>query len=302
MVGDSTDAIWAVMDIHPQTNFPDIRKKTIIHSQAGNLMIIPREGDSMVRFYLELPNAKVASDVKLENLVPLIKDIFHPYTMDIAETVWFSAYVIGQRRADYFTQSHRVFLTGDACHTHSPKAGQGMNVSLQDGYNIGWKLAGILRGELRPDILKTYVSERQKTATELIEFDRFFTKLFNTAYRKEKNISEEEFAKQFVKAGLYTAGLATEYLPSVLTVPSDEDRSLASGVEVGKRFPSTIVMRFSDARPLQLVKALPADSRWNLVIFPGDINNKDSMKRFETVSKRNRQFTTFLSFNHWGLS
>ncbi|PKS13171.1 hypothetical protein jhhlp_000515 [Lomentospora prolificans] len=284
MVGDSTDAVWAVMDIHPKTNFPDIRKKSILHSKAGNIMIIPREGDSMVRFYLELPGAKVASDVKLENLIPTIQDIFHPYTMEIAETVWFSAYLIGQRRADYFTQNNRVFLTGDACHTHSPKAGQGMNVSLQDGYNIGWKLAGVLKGEFRPEILDTYVSEREKTATELIEFDRYYTKLFNTQYRKENNISEDDFSKEFVKAGLYTTGLGTQYLPSTLTAPSDAAKSLAPGVEVGKRFPSALVMRFSDARPLQLVKAMPSDSRWNVVLFPGDLNNKQAVERFEKAT------------------
>ncbi|CAI4219777.1 unnamed protein product [Parascedosporium putredinis] len=219
MVGDSSDAVWAVMDIHPKTNFPDIRKKAILHSKAGNIMIIPARATPC--------------------LVPTIQDIFYPYTMEIAETVWFSAYLIGQRRADYFTQNNR-----------------GMNVSLQDGYNIGWKLAGVLRGEFRPEILDTYVSEREKTATELIEFDRYYTKLFNTQYRKENNISEDDFSKEFVKAGLYTTGLATH----------------------------SLLMRFSDAKPLQLVKAMPSDSRWNVVVFPGDLNKKESAERFEKAT------------------
>tara|TARA_R110002060_G_scaffold54401_2_gene65032 strand:+ start:230 stop:463 length:234 start_codon:yes stop_codon:yes gene_type:complete len=68
--------------------------------------------------------------------------------MDFAETVWWSAYAIGQRLADHFSKDNRIFLTGDACHTHSPKAGQGMNVSLQDGFNIGWKLAAVLQGRV----------------------------------------------------------------------------------------------------------------------------------------------------------
>ena len=58
----------------------------------------------------------------------------------------------------------RVFIAGDACHTHSPKAGQGMNVSMQDGFNLGWKLASVIRGRCFPRILKTYSAERQPVA------------------------------------------------------------------------------------------------------------------------------------------
>lgn len=144
MLGDSTDAVWGVMDVFPRTNFPDIRKKCTMHTDAGNLLIIPREGGSLVRFYIELPAGKAARDVRLEDLQAQARLIFRPYKMEITATTWWSAYSIGQRRADLFTVKHRAFLTGDACHTHSPKAGQGMNVSLQDGYNLGWKLGAVL--------------------------------------------------------------------------------------------------------------------------------------------------------------
>ena len=73
----------------------------------------------------------------------------------------------------------RVFIAGDACHTHSPKAGQGMNVSMQDGFNLGWKLASVLRGRSSPEILRTYSDERQAVAKELIDFDREWAKMFS---------------------------------------------------------------------------------------------------------------------------
>ena len=50
----------------------------------------------------------------------------------------------------------RVFIAGDACHTHSAKAGQGMNVSMQDAFNLGWKLVAVLEGRPRPELLRTY--------------------------------------------------------------------------------------------------------------------------------------------------
>lgn len=146
-----------------------------------------------------------------------------------------------------------------------------MNVSLQDGYNIGWKLASVLRGQSSASILETYVSERQKTAAQLIDFDRFFTKLFSSSYRKQNEISSQDFKDQFVKAGRYTAGQGVKYEESVFVSPSPTDESLARGVIVGMRFPSAQVVRFCDARPMQLVTALPADSRWHVIVFSGDI-------------------------------
>jgi phenol 2-monooxygenase len=270
MVGDSTNAVWGVMDVHARTDFPDIRKKAIIHSQAGNLMIIPREGDSMVRFYIELGHATV-KDITLADLQDRTRRILHPYTVDFMHTIWWSAYSIGQRLANNFTKANRVFLTGDACHTHSPKAGQGMNVSLQDGYNIGWKLAAVIRGQSPAKVLGTYVSERQKTAAQLIDFDRFFTNLFSSTYRRDNGITAQDFKDQFVKAGRYTAGQGVRYDESIFVSPSPDDENLARGVIVGMRFPSAQVVRFCDARPMQLVAALPADSRWHVVVFAGDI-------------------------------
>lgn len=282
MIGDSTNAVWGVVDLHARTDFPDIRKKAIIHSRAGNLMIIPREGDSMIRFYIELGTV-VVKDVTLADLQERARRIFHPYTVEFMETVWWSAYSIGQRLADNFAKAGRVFLTGDACHTHSPKAGQGMNVSLQDGYNIGWKLAAILRGQSPASILDTYVSERQKTAANLINFDRFFTNLFSSSYRQKNGITSQDFKDQFVKAGRYTAGQGVQYEESVFVSPSPSDESLARGVVVGMRFPSAQVVRFCDARPMQLVTALPADSRWHIVVFAGDILQKTAASRLAKV-------------------
>jgi phenol 2-monooxygenase len=287
MLGDSSDAVWGVMDVYPRTDFPDIRKKAVIHSEAGNLLIIPREGDSLVRFYIELPAGTVVKDVSKESLLKQAQLIFRPYTMEVAETAWWSAYAIGQRRADFFTKAHRVFLTGDACHTHSPKAGQGMNVSLQDGYNIGWKLGAVLNKQAPLSLLETYVSERQGTATDLIAFDRHFTKLFSSKWRQENGISSEQFAEAFVKAGRYTAGQAVKYGESAITSYNKETEKLASNIDVGMRFPTAQVVRFSDAKAMQLVKALPSICRWYVLVFAGDITDSAAAARLDKVSHCN---------------
>ncbi|OAQ80612.1 phenol 2-monooxygenase [Purpureocillium lilacinum] len=285
MQGDSSDTNWGVMDVFVNTDFPDIRKKAIIKSQHGSIILIPREGDQLVRFYVELPPS-ATQPLDLEHLTQRVSQVFQPYQMQIVDTAWWSTYSIGQRLADHFHDSMRVFLTGDACHTHSPKAGQGMNVSLQDGYNIGWKLGQVLTGRAPESLLETYILERKDTATKLIEFDRGFAKLVSSSSsstshedqvatngdQKTTTTPAERFREQFLAAGRYTAGLATRYPASCITrsrAPGsvgfvcDE----AKGITIGMRFPFAAVLRLSDGKPMQLSQALPSDGRWHVVVF-----------------------------------
>lgn len=291
MVGDSSDAVWGVMDMIPQTNFPDFRKKSSIRSKHGNLMIIPREGDNnnLTRFYIELPPGTNPKEVTLENLQRQAQNIFQPYQVEFTETVWWSAYAIGQRHADFFHKDYRVFLAGDACHTHSPKAGQGMNVSLQDGYNIGWKLGEILTGLASPSLLETYVIERQKVALDLINFDRYFSKLFSSGAKT----TPAEFQEGFIQSGKYTAGVTTKYDASPITT-SSESNDLATNVIVGMRLPSAQIVRFCDSKPMQLVSPLKSDGRWRIMAFVGDLSITENRTKLNKVSWARSRVLYFL--------
>lgn len=99
-------------------------------------MIIPREG-KLVRLYcqiMEVPNGGRIdrSAINPEMILKQAQKIFAPYKLSYKHCDWFTAYQIGQRVGSDFSFKNRVFLAGDAVHTHSPKAGQGMNVSMQD--------------------------------------------------------------------------------------------------------------------------------------------------------------------------
>ncbi|EDU48898.1 phenol 2-monooxygenase [Pyrenophora tritici-repentis Pt-1C-BFP] len=272
MLGDTSDTVWGVMDIYPLTNFPDIRRKCVIHSTSGNLLIIPREGGQLARFYIQLPAGVQPKEVKLADLQDQARRIFAPYSMEFAGVFWWSAYSIGQRLASAFHAHNRVFLTGDACHTHSPKAGQGMNVSIQDGYNIGWKLGSVLSGLSPPSLIPTYVTERGKTAADLIAFDKELTKKIG---RKEEY--EGEFADYFIKSGRYTAGFTAKYEDSMITSGESAGGrvNLATGITVGMRFPSAQVIRFCDCKAIQLQSVIKSDAKWRVVVFGGDINQPD---------------------------
>jgi phenol 2-monooxygenase len=278
MVGETSNALWGVMDVFPRTNFPDIRKKTSIRSASGNLLIIPREGGSMARFYIELAPGTIPKSVTLEDLQKTAQQIFSPFTMEFADTFWWSAYSIGQRLTEQFSQDDRIFLTGDASHTHSPKAGQGMNLSLQDGYNIGWKLGLIMNGLCSPDLLKTYTLERGKTAADLIAFDRELTSMLKVNTEQNNADALKRYSDHFIKSAKYTAGLTTRYQDSILTSAEKSEKSLATNIEVGMRFPGAQVVRLCDARAVQLSQALKSDGRFRLMAFPGDISEAPGLK------------------------
>lgn len=159
-------------------------------------MIIPRE-TSIVRLYIQLvevkPDASGRADrskITPELIFNAAKKIIDPYKIDYEVCDWWTAYQIGQRVGTNFDAHQRVFLAGDAVHTHSPKAGQGMNISMQDCYNLGWKLGLVCRGIAQPNILKTYQSERRRVARDLIEFDNRFARLFSGRPAKDIMVSQ----------------------------------------------------------------------------------------------------------------
>ncbi|MCJ1416205.1 hypothetical protein MMC32_002540 [Xylographa parallela] len=289
MIGDTSHAVWGVMDVYPRTNFPDIRKQVILQSQFGSMVLIPREGGSLNRIYIELPHGTVGDKVKLEDIQAVTRQIFQPYQIEFADTIWWSAYSIAQRLADHFSKADRVFLTGDACHTHSPKAGQGMNVSLQDGYNIGWKLAAVLKGQSGPELLRTYTVERQRVAEILINWDKVWTQQMASVGKEAGGVLDADgnidFSEIFVKAEAFTAGLTVTYDDSSITRAKASSQELATQLTVGMRFSSVQVVRFCDAFPMQLVQALPSDGRWRIVIFAGDIRQDAASRKLSQLGE-----------------
>lgn len=135
--------------------------KNAVHSkEAGSVLMVPRE-EGMMRVYTQMgelqPGERVnRADVTLEKMIEKTKLAMQPYKMDFVYVDWYTCYEIGQRICDTFSKyNDHVFIAGDACHTHSPKAGQGMNISMMDTFNLGWKLAMVLKGQAKHEILKT---------------------------------------------------------------------------------------------------------------------------------------------------
>src|SRR5690625_7983344 len=107
-----------------------------------------------------------------------------------------------------------------------------MNVSFQDGWNIGWKLGHVLIGRSPESLLATYSAERQVVAQDLIDFDREWSTLMARPAEEVEDPGElEEF---YVKTFEFPAGFMTRYQPSLITA-TDEHQARAPAFPVGTR-------------------------------------------------------------------
>ena len=276
--GDQANHAWGVMDALAVTDFPDIRTKCAIQGAEGSILLIPREGGHLFRMYVDLGEVDPSThhavrNTTIEQIIAKANAILHPYTLDVRNIAWHSVYEVGHRLTDRFddvlpedrgTRTPRVFITGDACHTHSAKAGQGMNVSLQDGFNIAWKLGHVLEGRSPESLLSTYSAERQVVARNLIDFDKQWSAMMAKKPEEFENPSElEDF---YVRTAEFPAGFMTEYQPSMLVGAADHQH-LATGFPVGKRFKSAPVVRVADTNPMHLGHHATADGRWRIYVF-----------------------------------
>ena len=296
--GDAAHQAWGVMDILANTDFPDVRQKCVISSGSeGNVLILPREGGYVFRMYVELdklnPDEKAASrQLTQDDMIAAANRILRPYTLDVKQVVWWSIYDIGHSITDKFDdvgddaaqgRNPRVFTAGDACHTHSPKAGQGMNVSMQDTFNLGWKLVHVLQGRADASLLRSYSKERLTEAKRLVDTDHEWARIMSAPTTQAERDGQEEprIIHQF-KANLeFTGGTAVKYDPSTLFA-SGAHQALAKGLEIGRRFHSAPVVRLSDAKQMQLGHAAEADARWRIYAFAG---RADSSKPGSAIHK-----------------
>jgi hypothetical protein len=277
------------------------------------MMVIPRE-NKLVRLYIQLteikPDASGRADrsqITPATIITAAQKIIAPYKLTYEYCDWWTAYQIGQRVGTNFDAHNRVFLAGDAVHTHSPKAGQGMNVSMQDAYNLGWKIGLVVKGIAQPSILKTYQSERRRIAQDLIAFDHKFSRLFSGRPAKdvmdEEGVDMEDFKQAFLKGNMFASGLSVDYGTSMLVakqgsavdegdgtdVSSNQEekvvgkQELATNVKLGMRFPSYQVLNQSDARPWEFQQKLRSDGRFRLIVFAGRVletSQQDRLRAF----------------------
>ncbi|KAI0202521.1 FAD binding domain-containing protein [Astrocystis sublimbata] len=309
--------VWGVMDGVVKTDFPDIKMKCTIHSENGSIMVIPRE-NSMVRLYIQIasstdPDWNPRKTATAEEVQASAKKIFQPYSIEWERVEWYSVYPIGQGISDKYTLDHRVFLGGDACHTHSPKAGQGMNTAFLDAQNLAWKIHAVEGGFADRSILRTYEPERKEVAENLLSFDNKYAKLFSerlpaatevraASAQTNGNSDDNEFIKTFKEACEFTSGYGVAYGPNALnwsTSHSAQSQLIhpkGTKLRTGRIMANANVTRVVDANIVHLEQEIPWNGSFRIFVFAGkpSLTSKALKDLAVQLSGKNSFFGSYL--------
>lgn len=192
--------------------------------------------------------------------------------------------------------------------------GQGMNVSMQDSYNLGWKLGSVITGTAKPDILSTYESERRPIATELIELDKRMSRFYSQGPSPESE-EYQAFRDSFAE---FLSGVSVTYSASLLVSSGEHDGAekddepttngftendsrvptttrLARSIHLGRRLPSHTLLCHAEATVVQTSDLLPSTGSWRILVFAGDLTSR---KQLESVNELGTSLDKLLkSFN-----
>ncbi|MGQ4511904.1 FAD-dependent monooxygenase [Streptomyces sp. DW26H14] len=177
--------------------------------------LCPLHGTDLFQLQAPVP-FDVDVDLSPGGLTAMIRDRTGRDDIVVRDVSWGSAYTMNARLADTYRRG-RVLLAGDAAHCHPPTGGQGLNTSVQDAYNLGWKLAAVLDGAPEP-LLSTYEEERRPIAQGVLGLSE---RLLEAAKTRP------------MRRGRQESQLDLGYPDSSLTVTGPRD----TGVSAGDRAP-----------------------------------------------------------------
>ncbi|KAF7556722.1 hypothetical protein G7Z17_g1211 [Cylindrodendrum hubeiense] len=259
--GTPHNSVWGVLDGELETDFPDLWSKTVVFSEEhGSVLIIPRERN-MTRFYIEMKTSETSKDLGEEYVKQQARLILAPYHVEWRSVEWFGNYKVAQRVAARFSDpQRRAFIAGDASHTHSPKAAQGMNTSMHDSWNLGWKLNLASRGLASEALLESYEEERKKIAHDLINFD----------FEHANEIAAGDaarLAENFRQNTRFISGIGVEYGPNQLNLAYDG--VVKGAAKPGCNLPPAKVTRYMDASPVDIQLDIPVLGQFRTYVVLG---------------------------------
>ena len=172
--GGTYENVFYVADTHAKTG-NEHDKLMIFLSKLSIVLFFPLTGENRYRVLGILPKEFYHHDeISFKEIAEHLKEN-EKIPFEFYDTAWYSTYRLHHKKVERFNDGN-VFFCGDAAHVHSPAGGQGMNTGLQDAYNLAWKLAHVINGKAKPELLETYNEEREPNAKNLLKTtDRFFS-------------------------------------------------------------------------------------------------------------------------------
>ncbi|KAH9933939.1 FAD binding domain-containing protein [Fomitopsis serialis] len=279
--GVSSPHKWVRLDAIVKTDLPHRRgvAVSIETKEHGNVLWIPIDnGRTRIGFVLKdelyrdgVDGMGVTADVVMEEA----KKALQPNSLEFLQLDWWTVYAVGQRVAEQFKKG-RVFLAGDAAHTHSSGSGQGMNTG---------------------GILEVYDSERRASAQHLIELDKETSSLISGKIPARFNALPDANVNDYLynvfeESAAFNVGLGISYPENLLnqTYPGPGNGPSAT-VSVGHRGPDAALFRPGAKLPRRLHElTASAGNRFTILVFAGAVRPVDDfMKLDETSAARYRE-------------
>ena len=208
------------------------------------LAICPLAGTDLFQIQAPIP-LDAQADLSVEGLNALIAERTGRIDIIVRSVSWASNYTMNARLAEYYRVS-RVLLAGDAAHVHPPTGGQGLNTSVQDAYNLGWKLAAVLKGTAE-GLLDSYEDERRPVAQSVLG-------LSARLLQAQKQVG--------IRRGREVQQLDIGYPESLL---SKEAPERTRGIRAGDRAPDSPV-RGAGGQPARLFQLFQGP-HWTLLVY-----------------------------------
>ncbi|KAL4914632.1 FAD binding domain-containing protein [Aspergillus aurantiobrunneus] len=315
--GLGTDIYWAIMDCRFKTDYPHMFGMSLLTGEHGGCIIVPRE-EGFTRFYVQVNeetasrlrerrqsrrNTSSVGDTRIDDhgvtpdeALQQLRKILAPWTIEFASPIsWFSVWKVNERVARHFSSPDlRVHLGGDAAHVHSVLGAFGLNSSIFDASNLGWKLGLCLRKQAVPSILlPTYDIERRLAANRVIRCSGVYLRFLCNSHlplaalrglHENLESHDEVLPKldgtteadlQFIYAfygrhGLFLTGLEWPIVESAICPAHapEEQRPLAP--RNGARAPNPRVC-FDTGYTAYLYDKMSDVSRFHILIFASDL-------------------------------
>ncbi|TVY93643.1 Eukaryotic translation initiation factor 3 subunit M [Lachnellula willkommii] len=211
---------------------------------------------------------------------------------------WFTVYSVGQRVAKEFFTKDCIFLAGDACHTHSSGAAQGMNTGMHDAVNLAWKLSMVLRGLAPSSLLSTYESERLPNVQKLINYDKDISRLMTMQlpvdWSGDPNADPNEILGTVMEeASTFTSGLSIAFDSNNVNVPGTFKSNIdPAPVISGQRGPDVFLHKPGTFEATRLHKETPNIARFHAIVFAGEPEHTSVyLKEFSAAWEKSKMFS-----------
>ncbi|KAI1309765.1 FAD binding domain-containing protein [Xylaria venustula] len=247
--GATSEDKWVRIDGYVKTNLPKPRTYCSIESPShGNVLWVGLDrGATRIGYAFTDDRANAYAEFDEQAAITEAVAAVKPFTLEFEKVDWWTIYTVGQRIAKHFSVNDRVFLVGDACHTHSSGAAQGLNTGIHDTVNLAWKLSLVLKGLAPLTLLSTYEVERRPNVRKLIQYDadisRLMTNRLPESWRGEPTADVNEVLGQIMdEAGTFSSGLSIAYEPMIDNPLVSASRSFGP-VKPGMRAPDITLLK-----------------------------------------------------------